>query len=172
VAEGAESAYNGTTGAVVKINLENILFPTDFSDLSLKACTYAVSFAQAYQSRLHCIHVVDEAYQYWVNLGPESMPLGPPPEDLTGVAENKLREFRSSYLGDLHHEPITAALFGRPFIRICDYAAENQIDLIVIATHGRSGIGHALMGSTAEKVVRKAPCPVLTVRDPEHDFIQ
>ena len=172
VGERAGSAYNGMAGAIVKIKLENILCPTDFSDLSLKACTYAVSFAQAYQARLHCIHVVDEAYQYWVSLGPESMPLGPPPEDLTGLAENKLRDFKSSYLANLPHEPITAALFGRPFIRICDYAAENQIDLIVIATHGRSGIGHALMGSTAEKVVRKAPCPVLTVRDPEHDFIQ
>ncbi|MCH8881515.1 MAG: universal stress protein, partial [Planctomycetes bacterium] len=59
----------------MKIDLKNILYPTDFSDLSLKACRYAVSFAEAYDAQLHCIHVVDEAYQYWVSLGPESVPM-------------------------------------------------------------------------------------------------
>ncbi len=156
----------------VEIDLKNILYPTDFSDLSLKACKYAVSFTEAHQAQLHCIHVVDEAYQYWVSLGPESIPMGPPAEDLTGLAEKQLTEFKSSHLGGLKKEPITEALFGRPFVRICDYARDQHIDLIVIATHGRSGISHALMGSTAEKVVRKAPCPVLTVRDPEHDFVK
>ena len=156
----------------MKIDLKNILYPTDFSDLSLKACRYAFSFAEAYGAQLHCIHVVDEAYQYWVSLGPESVPIGPPPEDLTGVAQEQLEKFKSAHLGGLGKEPIMAALFGKPFAEICTYAEEKQIDLIVIATHGRSGISHALMGSTAEKVVRKAPCPVLTVRDPEHDFVQ
>ena len=156
----------------MKIDLKEILYPTDFSDLSLKACTYALSFAQAYQARLHCIHVVDEAYQYWVSLGPESVPIGPPPENLTGVAEKQLDGFKSSHLCGLKKEPITAALFGRPFVEICEYAKEREIDLIVMATHGRSGISHALMGGTAEKVVRKAPCPVLTVRTPEHDFVK
>ena len=156
----------------MKINLKNILYPTDFSELSLKACKYAMSFAQSYQAQLHCIHVVDEAYQYWVSLGPESVPVGPPPEDLTGLAEKRLEEFKNANLAGLKSPAITEALFGRPFLQICEYAKDKQIDLIVIATHGRSGISHALMGGTAEKVVRKAPCPVLTVRDPEHDFVQ
>ena len=156
----------------MKIDLKNILYPTDFSDLSLKACRYAVSFAEAYDAQLHCIHVVDEAYQYWVSLGPESVPMGPPPEDLTGLAEKQLADFEIAHLGGLGKAPITAAMFGKPHVQICAYAGEKQIDLIVIATHGRSGISHALMGGTAEKVVRKAPCPVLTVRDPEHDFIE
>ena len=156
----------------MKIDLKNILYPTDFSDLSLKACLYALSFAEAYDAQLHCIHVVDEACQYWVSLGPESVPMGPPPEDLGGLAEKQLADFKIAHLGGLKTPPITEGLFGKPHVQICEYAAEKEIDLIVIATHGRSGISHALMGGTAEKVVRKSPCPVLTVRDPEHDFIE
>ena len=59
---------------------------------------------------------------------------------------------------------------GHPFVEIVRYAREHEIDLIVMGTHGRGPIGHMLMGSVAEKVVRKAPCPVLTVRHPEHRF--
>jgi len=155
----------------MKIQLTNILYPTDFSELSLKALKYAVSFAEAYTARLHCIHVVDEAYQYWMSLGPESVPLGPAADDLTGMARDQLRQFEQAQLCGLKIEVATEVLFGRPYVEICQYASDHQIDLIVIATHGRSGISQAFMGSTAEKVVRKAPCPVLTVRDPEHDFV-
>jgi nucleotide-binding universal stress UspA family protein len=71
----------------------------------------------------------------------------------------------------LSYLPVTSVLSGRPFLEIIRYAKETTCELIVIATHGRSGVMHALMGSTAEKVVRKAPCPVLTVRTGEHDFV-
>ena len=60
---------------------------------------------------------------------------------------------------------------GTPFLEIVRYAKETAIDLIVIGTHGRSGLAHVLLGSTAEKIVRKAPCPVLTVRPEGHDFV-
>ena len=60
---------------------------------------------------------------------------------------------------------------GSPFLEIIRYAKEKGIDLIVIGTHGRTGLAHVFMGSVAEKVVRKAPCPVLSVRHPEHEFI-
>ena len=62
-------------------------------------------------------------------------------------------------------------LVGTPFVEIIRYAREHEIDLIVMGTHGRGLIAHVLMGSVAEKVVRKAPCPVLTVRHPEHEFV-
>ncbi len=61
---------------------------------------------------------------------------------------------------------------GHPFVEIIRYAKENSIDLIVMGTHGRTGIPHLLLGSVAEKVVRKAPCSVLTVRDPQHEFVK
>jgi nucleotide-binding universal stress UspA family protein len=62
-------------------------------------------------------------------------------------------------------------LTGTPFLEVIRYARENEIDLIVIGTHGRSGLVHVLMGSVAERIVRKAPCPVLTVRPEGHDFV-
>ena len=68
--------------------------------------------------------------------------------------------------------PVTKAFVeGRPFVEIIRYARENEIDLIVISTHGRTGLKHALFGSVAEKVVRKAPCPVLVVKRQERDFV-
>ena len=60
---------------------------------------------------------------------------------------------------------------GHPFVELVRYAKDNAIDLIVVGTHGRGAIAHILLGSVAEKVVRKAPCPVLVVREPEHDFV-
>ena len=60
---------------------------------------------------------------------------------------------------------------GAPFLEIIRYAKENDVDLIVLGTHGRSGLAHVLLGSVAERVVRKSPCPVLTVRHPEHEFV-
>ena len=60
---------------------------------------------------------------------------------------------------------------GSPFLEIVRYAKDKNIDLIVLGTHGRSGLSHVLLGSVAERVVRKAPCPVLTVRHPEHEFV-
>ena len=59
---------------------------------------------------------------------------------------------------------------GRPFVEIIRYAREKKIDIIVVGTHGHSGLTHILMGSVAEKVVRKSPCPVLTIRHPDHEF--
>ena len=62
-------------------------------------------------------------------------------------------------------------LMGHPFVEIIRYAREQDVDCIVLGTHGRSGLSHLLLGSVAERVVRKAPCPVLTVRHPEHEFV-
>ena len=62
-------------------------------------------------------------------------------------------------------------MLGRPYPTILDYASQQQVDMIVIATHGRGALTHMLLGSVTEKVVRKAPCPVLTVRHPEHEFV-
>ena len=62
-------------------------------------------------------------------------------------------------------------LTGSPFLEIIQYAKENNVDLIVMGTHGHSGLVHVLLGSVTERVVRKAPCPVLTIRHPEHEFI-
>lgn len=152
------------------IKLTKILYPTDFSDLSLAALTYAREFGRQFNAQLHCLHVLDEAYQYWLALGPDGAPIGPDVEEMAETAQRRMTEFANQHLADLPN-CVTKIVNGRPFVQIIQYARQEDIELIVIATHGRSGLRHVLMGSVAEKVVRKAPCPVLTCRSAEHEFV-
>jgi nucleotide-binding universal stress UspA family protein len=153
------------------IKLEQLLFPVDFSDVGVHALRYARSFAQSYKATLHLLHVVDEASQYWMALGPNSLPVGPPPEELIQASRTQLERFIQEHLADAGLKLQSDVVLGRPFLEIIRYARENNIDLIIMGTHGRGGIQHVLLGSVAERVVRKAPCPVLTIRHPEHDFV-
>ena len=153
------------------IKMAKILYPTDFSELSTYALRYALSFAHAYQAKLHCLHVVDEAYQYWTAMGPNSVPVGPATEDILQSACKEMDSFAAEHLKDAEVEVITDVVLGRPFMEIIQYARKQCIDLIVLATHGRTGLSHVLLGSVAERVVRKSPCPVLTIRHPQHEFI-
>lgn len=152
------------------ISLSRILFPTDFSEFSLHALKYAQSFAETYKAELHVLHVVDEASLYWMAMGPNSLPIGPCTEELLDVARKEMADFVGEHLADARNVTSDVVL-GRPFTEIIRYARDSKIELIVLCTHGRSGIQHALLGSVTEKVVRKAPCPVLTVRHPEHEFV-
>jgi len=120
---------------------------------------------------LHCLHVVDDAYQYWSAMGPESIPVGPPPEDLLDLGRTRMTAFVEEYLSELTRPAVTHVVMGRPFSEIIGYARAQNIDMIVMGTHGRGAIAHVLLGSTTEKVVRKAGCPVLTVRGGEHKFV-
>ncbi len=153
-----------------KLELKTVLFPTDFADLSDHALAYARSFAECFGAKLHVIHVVDEAFQYWMAMGPSSLPVGPRPEELVSGSQQTMAAYVQEHLADTKLEVETKVLVGRPFMEIIRFAREKKIDLIVMGTHGRGTISHALMGSVAEKVVRKAPCPVLTIRHPEHEF--
>lgn len=152
-------------------NFERILFPTDFSDLSQAALSYAQQLADAFEAELHCLHIVDDAYQYWTAMGPESIPVGPPPENLMEVAHQRMAQFKSERLTGLKREPVTEVRIGRPFAEIIAYSREKNICVIVMGTHGRGAIAHMLLGSTTEKVVRKAPCAVMTVRAAGQDFV-
>ena len=153
------------------IKISKILYPTDFSEVTLHALKYARELAAVFDAQLHCVHVVEEAFQYWTAMGPESVPVGVAAEDLSSLAEQYMQRFADEHLVGLKYAPITKVLVGAPFREIISYARDNTIDLIIMATHGRGGLSWVLMGSTAEKVVRKAPCPVLTVRHPEHEFV-
>jgi nucleotide-binding universal stress UspA family protein len=155
----------------MSIALKRILYPTDFSELTMVALPYARELADAFDAELHCIHVVDDAYQYWSAMGPESIPVGPAPETMLELGRNRMDKLCAEHLTGLKREPITHVTMGRPFADIIAYAREKEIDLIVLATHGRGAIAHVLLGSTTDKVVRKAPCPVLTVRPDEHEFV-
>ncbi len=149
---------------------EKILFPTDFSDLANTALGYALEIVGKYGAELHCLHVVDDAYQYWSAMGPESVPVGPPTEDLMALGRTRMKAFVDEHLSGLSRPAVTAVTMGRPFAEIIAHARAQDIDLIIMGTHGRGAIAHVLLGSTTEKVVRKACCAVLTVRGSEQKF--
>ncbi|MBI5763586.1 MAG: universal stress protein [Planctomycetes bacterium] len=153
------------------VQVRKILFPTDFSDYSSHALTYAISFADLCKAEIHVLHIVDEAYQYWMAMGPGALPVGPPPDEILTLSQKEMEKFVASKLADVKSPVTKSVLVGRPFMEIIRYAREEKIDMIVMGTHGRSGLRHAILGSVTERVVRKATCPVLTIRSPAHEFV-
>jgi nucleotide-binding universal stress UspA family protein len=157
-----------------RIALKRILLPTDFSPASDAAVIYAIAFARAFQSKLTLLHVavrhelqVDVERQLAID---KFLNEGAPPHNVArAVFANTLTEEHERELGAEY--VLRASGAGGPYVEIVRYAKERDFDLIVMGTHGRGFMAHMLMGSVAEKVVRRAPCPVLTVRHPEHEFV-
>jgi len=148
---------------------KRILHATDFSDLSAWALGYATYLAETCGAELHVVHVVDDSYQYWAAVDADAVPAGPPVEQVLAAAEKQLDRLAAERVpGGVR--VVTEALHGRASLEIIRYARDREADLIVMGTHGRTGLRHVLLGSVAEKVVRKSPCPVLTVRHPDHAF--
>jgi nucleotide-binding universal stress UspA family protein len=154
------------------LKLNKILYPTDFSEYSLTALPYAVGLTQQNDAELYCLHVVEMPHEEYLT-GEYMVPLNIPhvPEDkILRTARARLEKFVTENLSEIDKKVTSRVLVGAPFVEIIRYARDQSIDLIVIGTHGRSALAAMLLGSVAEKVVRKAPCPVLTVRDPAHIF--
>src|SRR5262245_30448983 len=152
------------------IDLHRILVPTDFSKHSQNALTYAVAFAEKFGAELYLLHVVQDLALFIPDAFAVAPPVAPPVEQFVAAARSALdRVVQENQLGRFTVHPEVRE--GTPFYEIIQFAQEQDVDLIVMGTHGHSGLAHVLMGSVAEKVVRKAPCPVLTVRHPEHEFV-
>jgi nucleotide-binding universal stress UspA family protein len=150
--------------------LKTILVPTDFSDASNAALDYAKGLAGAFGASVHLVHVMEDllAHAWSAEVYVASMP------NLREEIEKEARERLTAMLTDgerAHLRVQTALVAGNPFLEIIRYAKANDVDLIVMGTHGRGAIAHILLGSVAEKVVRKSPCPVLTVRQAQHEFV-
>lgn len=151
------------------VSLKKILVPQDFSEYSLHAMKYAVTFAELFKSELIVLHIVEPiVYPADFSFGQVSIP----------AMEEEIRKHSEEQLNDLMEKEIPAGTkatsiirIGKPFIEIVEVAKSENADLIVISSHGRTGMDHVLFGSTADKVVRKAPCPVLTIRPHEHEFV-
>lgn len=152
------------------INIQRILVPTDFSEPSDEALAYAKGLAQAFGASLRVLHVLEDlaAHAWTTEVYVAALP---------GVHEEMERQARERLDQQLSAEERTryraevVLRMGSPFVEIIRYAREEKVDLIVLGTHGRGAIAHMLLGSVAERVVRKAPCPVLTVRRATHEFV-
>lgn len=146
------------------LTLQRILCPVDFSDISLNALRFAVDLADKFQAELHLLHVF-EGYDA-ISLNPETA-MTPMPQWLTQlrqVCHEKLAALPAADLAARCPSIVRADREGPAIHEILEYAAHHEIDLIVLATHGRTGLKHLLLGSVAENIVRSAKCPVLTVR--------
>lgn len=152
---------------MIKIN--KILTPIDFDvrrkgilnidEPGLKALKYGCELANRFDAELHILHVVHNVTEI---------------EICTHESENVERDTLKDLVIKLANPKV--AVFkgirkGRPFVEIIKYAKEKAIDLIVLGTHGHNPLPHVLIGGEVEKVVSKAPCPVLVVRHPEHEFV-
>lgn len=151
------------------IRLQRILLPTDFSNYSAAATKYACELAAKFGAELHLLHTLEIHLASTPNFGlgldlPKyvSESKAAVEKSLAGVVDPKWAAGRTV---------VKAMVEGSPKSEIVAYARKHHIDLIVLATHGRSGLAHVLMGSVAESVVRTAPCPVLTVRPEGHQFV-
>ncbi len=152
------------------IDLRRVLVPTDFSTHSNSALTYAAAFAEKFGAELHLLHVVQDLALFL----PDTVTVAPP----TATAVEQFSEAaRAALEGAVRELPLKGLKAfpvvreGAPYAEVVRYAKEADIDLIVMGTHGHTGLARLLLGSVAEKVVRSAPCPVLTVRHPEHEFV-
>ncbi|MEQ9407410.1 MAG: universal stress protein [Fuerstiella sp.] len=147
------------------ISLKNILLPTDLSEPSRHATKYAIEFARQFDATLHLLYVIEEPPFY--------APLGgyfPTHEEWEAFADSGLQEWivEDDAAG---LTIIREKVYGHPVPKIVEYAADHEIDMIVIGTHGRSAIPHLLLGSKAENIIRHSPCPVFTVRPKQHEFV-
>jgi nucleotide-binding universal stress UspA family protein len=149
------------------IEIQKILVPTDFSEYSQHALRYAVALAQSFKAKLYVVHVWEQPIV--------ATPTETFPPEIWVDAEAAEKERLSQLTQELRTQGIDAEpMFGSGSApsEIVKAAKELEADLITLATHGRTGLSHLVFGSTAEKIIRLAPCPVLVVKHPEHEFVK
>jgi nucleotide-binding universal stress UspA family protein len=141
------------------------LVPIDFGETSKAALKYGVALARAFNARLYLLHVPEHPGE----AARAEYPIG-----LFETMKNAAHDQRGQLLNEAEMrdlQPERSMRIGTPSDEIVAYANEQKIDLIIMGTHGREGVARVFVGSVAEKVVRRAPCPVMTVHHPEHEFL-
>ena len=151
------------------INLKRLLVPTDFSDSARHALTYGISFAREYKAELLLLHVVENlTVGYASDLFP--VPMAEVFDEISGFARTELAKL-AAQAREKEIAVRELVVQGKPSAEIIRVAKEETADMIVLGTHGKGMLDKALFGSTAERVIRRAPCPVLTVGLEEHEFV-
>ncbi len=154
------------------IGPKNILVATDFSAPSDAALAYGRELARTFGASLTVVHVVENLMARAV--GPDGILLADP--GMQAEVELRAQARLDALLDDEDRRDLDARgrvlVSNTPSVALVDYARDAAIDLIVMGTHGRGAVGHLLMGNVAERVVRTAPCPVLTVRDGERELLR
>lgn len=152
------------------IAIKKVLVATDFSEQSTRALEYGRELARSYLADLHVLHVADDMqWRYSLDLSPELF--AGIQADLEATARARLAALLSDEDRDQLHAQAAVRVSPMAADAIVHYANESGADIVVLGTHGRGGIRHFFLGSIAERVIRTAPCPVLTVRTDERDFI-
>ena len=150
------------------LNIQQILVPTDFSEPSKKAVKYAVSVAERFGAKITLLHVIELPITY-----PDGgyYPFVVEPDRIMSAAKATVDKFCKAENITPHLIRETLIQEGISYQEIVKAAKALKMDLIIIATHGHTGLAHVLLGSTTEGVVRHAPCPVLVVRAKEREFV-
>lgn len=153
------------------IAIKNILVATDFGPAAETALTYGRALADTFGARVHLLHVIQSVYL----VAPAFDYAGISPGVQLGIEAAARQQTEAALTDDERRTqraiPVTVTSMS-PAAAIVEYARDHDIDLLVLGTHGRGPFSHVLMGSVAERVVRTAPCPVLTVHHPEHEFVR
>ena len=164
---GDEQLLSAGKESASAFRMKKILVPVDFSDCANKALRYALPLAKQHGASLTLLYVVPPIYV---------------PGEFgvvdTTAAELAMCEAGTKHLNELADDVVgqtvpcdTTVRLGSPVLEILDVAKSQDVDVIVISTHGRTGLKHVLLGSVVERVVQRAPCPVLVVREREHEFL-
>lgn len=160
-------------GELIMISIKNVLVATDFSPASETALMYGRALARTFEGTLHVIHVVDNLAGH-LALGEAALASIAPLDlqaDIEAAGRRSLEDaIQEDDRRELHAVPVLGTGTS-PAKEIVNYAREAAIDIVIVGATGRGMLDRMLMGSVADKVVRSAPCPVLAVRNPEHEFV-
>ena len=149
------------------MRIQRVLCPIDYSDYSRRALRHAATIANLYDADLHVLHVVPDMLPTYVAFAGPVPPV--PITDVEPAAVHALDQFVDKSGVELMMSRVVRR--GKAVLEIAEYAEEIGADLIVVGTHGHTGFDHVMLGSTTERLLHHAPCPVLTVKHPEHEFV-
>jgi nucleotide-binding universal stress UspA family protein len=153
------------------IALKRIVVATDFGEAAEAALNYGREFARTFGARLDVVHVCESVITRGIGIDGFAFNYADLQRDLEAAARRQLDARLDNEDRTMLNAKPVLLISNSPALALVQYATDSAADLILMGTHGRGVVAHLFMGSVAERVVRLAPCPVLTVRHPEHEFV-